>query len=868
MDQAPESERAPGIRNVTEAREELHALVKLAEGQDARSTLIGNRGVRAVLAPLDRFPAARRPESNGLASHALGAAQKELGELVALAAGGQPQVLRRYATPVAVLLPADGPISSTPSDAAASDAALAGGAVNTQPTARRRLATLGDAIGDVFTSASVPGLSFGLAGLDDATGGLHPGRLVLVAAPPQAGGSLIGLAAARHTALVQGGRVLYAASGPSSADITRRVIAAEAGGDYARLKRGTLTPHEQDVADRLRHAPLLIDDGTDLSAQAIAETAPLADDLALVVVDRLQRAPNPRLPLSGEHLPQAVQVLGELARTLDVPVLVVVDTDEPAIVNLLDADVILTLTPGASLTGVTVAERDLGIIGRAHLRPDLVHARFLDAGPAAPAPAAPAPAAEDPVAVSSGTLEERGHDAERELADAGLPFTSGALKGLPAEATRLLAALRTAVADGDAGALAELRGPLHDLAAADPSYPDTAQGRRLADALHAYTTTGPGSATETAAAVEPTGGEPTQAHAERPAETLTESPTEQSAEADDEADDDTDGLAPGDEEDEPEGVVFPALVILKDAVARSKMHPIQAIRTEERDSGPWPLISEDMDGEPRWVHPEVTSERVAHINANGKRVRRDQLLVPDSFGDGVMCLIDRNGSYPSACSAVPLAPNKLLHTGPLEAFDKAQAGIYLIDIPQWDHPAMPHPLGRVVESADEHGRVWVTTPHIRQLERLIREGHIDTPLTFHDSWTGKANESLFKPFYTAAREARAELVQDGGEPYKAYKTRLSIALRLLWPKREEQRSPFWRPDWRMSMVAEASVRHWITAFKAVQEGHRLIALRNVDAAVFFMPDATPPAPYRVGTGFGEVKVKFVRRGEIIPEGED
>ncbi|MEU0040883.1 hypothetical protein, partial [Streptomyces sp. NPDC006333] len=31
-------------------------------------------------------------------------------------------------------------------------------------------------------------------------------------------------------------------SGPNRADITRRIIAAEAGGDYARLKTGTLTP--------------------------------------------------------------------------------------------------------------------------------------------------------------------------------------------------------------------------------------------------------------------------------------------------------------------------------------------------------------------------------------------------------------------------------------------------------------------------------------------------------------------------------------------------------------------------------------------------------------------------------------------------
>ncbi|MFE2689752.1 hypothetical protein [Streptomyces mirabilis] len=58
-----------------------------------------------------------------------------------------------------------------------------------------------------------------------------------------------------------------------------------------------------------------------------------------------------------------------------------------------------------------------------------------------------------------------------------------------------------------------------------------------------------------------------------------------------------------------------------------------------------------------------------------------------------------------------------------------------------------------------------------------------TPVTIHDSWTGKANESLFKPFYTAAREARTQLIQAGGEPYKNYKTRLSIALRRLWPKR-------------------------------------------------------------------------------------
>ncbi|MGA5605129.1 DnaB-like helicase C-terminal domain-containing protein [Streptomyces griseoincarnatus] len=819
--------------------------MKRAE-EDGRTTLIckgQKRQDRVLLAPLDLLPAARKAEV--LPSHVLSAAQKEFGDLVTRAAQGQPQVLLRNTTPVAVLLPADA-VSATHSPDPVTDAAPAGGAVNSprnpkRASAPRRLATLGDAIGAVLTSGQAAGPLFGLSGLDAATGGLPSGRLTLVAAAPNVGGSLLGLAAARQTALVDGRKVLYAASGPNRADIMRRILAAETGGDYPRLKQGRLTAREQQVAQQLVQAPLLIDDGSDLTADAIAETAPHVKDLALVVVDRLQAAHSARLPLSGERLPDASQVLASLARTLHVPVLAIVDSDDPALLGLLDADVLVALAPkeDSSKVQVTVAERDFGAIGSAYLRPDLLHARFLDAGVA-------------PVdrAGVEGTARSLGSAVEQELAEASLPYTSGAQQGLPAPLTHVLAALRTALTNGDPDALAELEPPLAEAAAAPPHLPDTAEGRRLAAALQAYGT----------AASAGTSGQPGAAAAQPTAD--------RGHVPGGDEEDDGDSLVSGDEEDEPEGAVFPALRILKDAVARSKMHPIPVIRTEDRDSGPWPLISEDMDGEPRWVHPDILLTRVAHIKTNGKRVRRDQLEVPGSFGEGVLCLIDRNGSYPSACSAVPLAPNKLLHTGPLDAFDKTQAGIYLIDIPQWNRTDMPHPLGRIIERPDDQGRVWVTTPHIKQLEKLVREGHLASAPTIHDSWTGKANESLFKPFYEATRKARTELVQAGGDPYKAYKTRLSIALRLLWPKRQEQRSPFWRPDWRMSMVAEASVRHWSVAFKAVQEGHTLLALRNVDAAVFWTPDGTPPSTYRIGTGFGEVKTKFIQPGEIIPEGDD
>ncbi|MGW3730695.1 type II toxin-antitoxin system prevent-host-death family antitoxin, partial [Streptomyces sp. NPDC000851] len=787
-------------------------------------------------------PAARNTEA--LPSHVLSAAQKDFGELITRAAKGQPQVLLKNTTPVAVLLPADVDSGTHAADPAAGAASVEG-AVNSprnpdRGRTPRRLTTLGDAIGAALTSGPVGSTTFGLPGLDSATGGLQSGRLTLVAAAPNVGGSLLGLAAARQTALVDNHKVLYAASGPNQADIMRRIISAETGGDYPRLKQGQLTEREQQLARELVQAPLLIDDGSDLTAEAIAETAPYVENLALVVVDRLQAAHNTRLPLSGDRLPNASQVLASLARTLHVPVLAIVDSTDPTLLGLLDADVLVTLAPtdDPAKVQVTVAERDFGTIGSAYLRPDLLHARFLDAGTA---PVGHARSAEP--ARTLGTAEER------ELAEAALPYTSGARQGLPAFVTHVLAALRAALTNGDQEALADLRPSLAQTAAAPQPLPDDTEGRRLAAALDAYNTT-------------VSAGTPRQPVAGQPV-------ADSGPATDDEADEEREQeLRPGDEEDEPDSAPFPALKLLKDAVARSKMHPIKVIRIEDRESGPWPLISERMDGEPRWVHPEVTSTRVPYIRENGKRVRRDQLTVPASYGDGLLCLIDRNGSYPSACSAVPLAPNKLLHTGPLAAFDKASAGIYLIDIPQWPRADMPHPLGRIIERPDEQGRVWVTTPHIKQLDRLVRDGHLAAMPTIHDSWTGKANESLFKPFYAAARQARMELVQTGGEPYKAYKTRLSIALRLLWPKRQEQKSPFWRPDWRMSMVAEASVRHWTTAFKAVQEGHTLIALRNVDAAVFWTPDDTPPSTYRIGTGFGEVKAKFIQPGEIIPEGDD
>ncbi|MCF2128183.1 hypothetical protein L1I79_17325 [Strepomyces sp. STD 3.1] len=466
--------------SATEARNDLFALVRRAEAEGL-ATLIHKHRERVLLAPLDRLPAARKADA--FPSHALSAAQRDFGELLTKTAEGQPQVLRRGRTPVAVLLPVDASSGAALSSAAAHTSSVpAGGAVNSpqgqnRGRAPRRLATLGDAIGAVLASGPTGGPAFGLPGLDAATGGLQPGRLTLVAAAPNVGGSLLGLAAARQTALVDNQRVLYAASGPNRSDIMHRIVSAETGGDYPRLKQGRLTEQEQKMAQKLVQAPLLIDDGSDLTAEGIAETAPYIQDLALVVVDRMQAAYNARLPLSGDRLPAASQVLASLARALHVPVLAIVDSDDPGLLGLLDADVLLTLAPAEDppKVQVSVAERDFGMISSAFLSPDLLHARFLDAG--AP-PAVPA--------VSGRPGEGVGSVVEREVAEAALPYTSGARQGLPAAVTHVLSALRTALADGDRHALAELGPSLVEVAAVQPQLPDTPEGARLAAALAAY----------------------------------------------------------------------------------------------------------------------------------------------------------------------------------------------------------------------------------------------------------------------------------------------------------------------------------------------------------------------------------------------
>ncbi|MGA5442204.1 DnaB-like helicase C-terminal domain-containing protein [Streptomyces griseoincarnatus] len=356
---------------------------------------------------------------------------------------------------------------------------------------RRRLHGLGEVAGLALTEAvmpsAVPRFGFGLRALDAALGSLPRGVLTVVAADPHAGGSLLAVHAARHMALTHQLPVLYAASGLSRTDVAMRVIAAEAELDYRRLRAGALTADEQQAAAkvqaRLAVAALHIDDGSGLTAEAVAETAPYVDGLALVVVDRLQHAADPFIPLSGPALPEAARVLAHLARSRGVPVVAVLDTTEAAVLAELDAaHLVLTLTRTGDQGEVVVAERDFGELTRVRLCADLARARFTDP-PAGPRDAKAASAFEG----------AEGEKVTADLVDAARPYLEPGLREqLPDSLREVLPALvghfhaRRAGDEWTGAYLSSSQAAVYAAWTRDPDLPETGPADRLEQALEAF----------------------------------------------------------------------------------------------------------------------------------------------------------------------------------------------------------------------------------------------------------------------------------------------------------------------------------------------------------------------------------------------
>lgn len=318
----------------------------------------------------------------------------------------------------------------------------AGGTVDVQDSAFGAI----QAWEELLAGRAVAALPTGLTDLDDLLGGgARPGQLVVLGARPAMGKSALGAQLALHAAAATRTPALYVSLEMGHAELTARLLAARAGVDAHRARRGQFRHGEvarlQEAAASLDRAPLVyLDDAGDEVSLAEVRAAALrlkaTRGLCLVVVDYLQllRPVTPRDSRERE-VAEMTRGLKRLARALAVPVLLLSQLNRgaearsakdhrPRMADLResgaveqDADVIALLyrdevynpkTEHRGIAELIVAKQRGGPTGTVRLRWDAARTAFADDRDA-PARSYTAP---DAWSGADDTFTSRGGDAQ------------------------------------------------------------------------------------------------------------------------------------------------------------------------------------------------------------------------------------------------------------------------------------------------------------------------------------------------------------------------------------------------------------------------------------------------------------------------
>jgi replicative DNA helicase len=181
-------------------------------------------------------------------------------------------------------------------------------------------------------SKRIKGLSTGFLKLDEMTGGLHPGELVILAARPSMGKTALALNIAQHVAMRPGENQTVAVFSleMSKESLLTRMICAGARVDQQKFRAGYLNQDERrrlaKAASDLVQAPLFIDDTSGAHLMDIhAKLRRLKSEqgLAMVVVDYLQlMTARGRYENRNQEISTLSRGLKLLAKDLKVPMLV------------------------------------------------------------------------------------------------------------------------------------------------------------------------------------------------------------------------------------------------------------------------------------------------------------------------------------------------------------------------------------------------------------------------------------------------------------------------------------------------------------------------------------------------------------------
>ncbi len=174
----------------------------------------------------------------------------------------------------------------------------------------------------------VAGVDTGFSSLDEMTGGLHDGELVIIAARPSMGKTAFALNVAEYAATELKVASLVASLEMSSIELADRLLCSTARVDSHRLRNGRATVEERkkliESAGVLSQSPLFIDDSPSrsvLEISAVARRLKRTHKLGLIVIDYLQLIePDNSKDSRQEQVARIARRLKGMARELNLPV--------------------------------------------------------------------------------------------------------------------------------------------------------------------------------------------------------------------------------------------------------------------------------------------------------------------------------------------------------------------------------------------------------------------------------------------------------------------------------------------------------------------------------------------------------------------
>ena len=176
----------------------------------------------------------------------------------------------------------------------------------------------------------ITGVATGYFELDDVTGGLQPGQLIILAARPSMGKTALALNICDHVAVGLKLPTLIVSLEMGQVELAERLLCARSKVDGHKLRTGQNLGHREmkllgGVFEELRSAPMFIDDTPArnmLQITANARRLKLRQNLGLIVVDYIQLVDSEESRDSRqEQIAKISRRLKTLARELHVPVI-------------------------------------------------------------------------------------------------------------------------------------------------------------------------------------------------------------------------------------------------------------------------------------------------------------------------------------------------------------------------------------------------------------------------------------------------------------------------------------------------------------------------------------------------------------------